>query len=111
MGYRSTTLSPIPPSGTVFDAQPPEGASNFEGMSSRGHTLQFRPGTYYTVLPRLRGGLLQQRAELGDAFGRLGLLTLFLVCGIQPDACDSRRFLDQIAGDAGSISRHHLTCG
>jgi hypothetical protein len=89
----------------------PEGASNFEGMSSRGHALHFRPGTYFTVLPRLRRRASSAACELGGAFGRLGLLTLFLVCGIQPDACDSRRLLDQIAGDASSVSRHHLTCG
>jgi hypothetical protein len=27
-------------------------ASSGEGMSSRGHTLHFRPGTYFTVLTR-----------------------------------------------------------
>src|ERR1019366_7353417 len=80
-------------------------------MSSRGHTLHFRPGTYFTVLPRLRGRASSATCELGNAFGRVGPLTLFLVCGIQPDACDSPRLLNQIAGDASSVSRHHLTCG
>src|SRR5271169_295594 len=47
---------------------------------------------------------------LGNAFGRIGFEFSF-IGGIQPDARYSRRFLEQVAGGARSVSCHDRTCG
>jgi hypothetical protein len=44
---------------------------------------------------------------LCSAFGGIRLLAPAFVGGIQADARDSRRFLDQIVGGASFVSRHH----
>jgi hypothetical protein len=94
----------------------PKGASDFEESAvSLKRYPDTKPGCGTGAL-RYETGAFPQGARpalaslLCNALGRMGFDFSF-IGGIQPDARYSRRFLEQIAGGARSVSSHHRTCG